>query len=240
MHCGAEVTESSTIKQHHLTHKIPPLDPSGSKGEHFHSLVDNMSSTRIYVVNDNTRAFPGNLPACVRCVRSLYAKTVVTQVISSRTRTPVPKLQQCCSQGRGSCLPCLQTGARPEFMRLCCAQDKRRWEPSRPQPPHPQPPREAQEALLLSYRCRQSSLSYKKLSARCVLLHILSEPSHVEHLNRIFHSCREPLDSLPKKINIASSKSVFSSTMMPGMVTKYSSARGGFVISMGSSTRLRA
>ena len=215
--------------------KIPPLDPSGAKGEHFHSLVDNMSSPRIYVVNDNTRAFPGSSPAFVRCVRSLCAKTAVTQGISSRTRT-VPKLQRRCSQGRGSCRPRRQAGASPEFMRLCCAQDKRRWEPSRPQPPRPQPPR---EALLLSYRCRRSSRSYKKLSACRVLLHILSEPSHVEHLNRKFHSCWEPLDSLPKKINIASSKSVFSSTMMPSMVTKYSSARGGFVRSMGSSTRLR-
>ena len=156
--------------------KIPPLDPSGAKGEHFHSLVDNMSSPKIYVVNDNTRAFPGSLPACVRCVRSLCAKTAVTQGISSRTRTPVPKLQKRCSQGRGSCRPCRQAGASPEFMRLCWTQDKWRWEPSRPQPPRPQPPplpREARQTVE-EYRCRWSSRSYKKLSARSVLLHILS------------------------------------------------------------------
>jgi hypothetical protein len=164
--------------------KIPPLDPSGAKGEHFHSLVDNMSSPKIYVVNDNTRAFPGSVPVCVSCVRSLCAKTAVTQGISSRTRTPVPTLHQRCSQGRGSCRRCRQAVASPKFMRLRRTQDHWRWEQSRPQPPRPQPPRPQpprpqppplpREALLLSYRCRWSSRSCKKLSARTVLLHILS------------------------------------------------------------------
>jgi hypothetical protein len=156
--------------------KIPPLDPSGAKGEHFHSLVDNMSSPKIYVVNDNTRAFPGSVPVCVSCVRSLCAKTAVTQGISSRTRTPVPTLHQRCSQARGSCRRCRQAVASPKFMRLRRTQDQWRWEQSRPQPPRPRPPREAREALLLLYRCRRSSRSYKKLSALRVLLHILSEP----------------------------------------------------------------
>jgi len=40
---------------------IPPLDPSGAKGEHFHSLVDNTTQPRIFVINDNTRAYPGML-----------------------------------------------------------------------------------------------------------------------------------------------------------------------------------
>ena len=40
---------------------IPPLDPSGAKGEHFHSLVDNTTYPRIFVINDNTRAYPGML-----------------------------------------------------------------------------------------------------------------------------------------------------------------------------------
>jgi hypothetical protein len=135
--------------------KIPPLDPSGAKGEHFHSLVDNMSSPRIYVVNDNTRAFPGSLPACVRRVRSLYAKSAVTQGISSRTRTPVPKLQQRCSPGRGSCRRCRQAVVSPKFMRLCRTQDKWRWEPSRPQPPPL--PREAREAVEEAREAREVS-----------------------------------------------------------------------------------
>jgi hypothetical protein len=148
--------------------KIPPLDPSGAKGEHFHSLADNMSSPKIYVVNDNTRAFPGSLPACVRRVRSLCAKTAVTQGISSRTRTPVPKLHQRRSQGRGSWRPCRQSVASPKFVRLRREEEESL---SRPQPPPlPREAREAvEEALLLSYRCRGSSRSYKKLSARSVL-----------------------------------------------------------------------
>jgi len=145
--------------------KIPPLDPSGAKGEHFHSLVDNMLSPRIYVVNDNTRAFPGSSPAFVRCVRSLCAKTAVTQGISSRTRTPVPKLQQRCSQRRGSCRPCRQAVASPKFVRLRREEEERL---SRPRPPQ-EAPEAVEEALLLSYRCRGSSRSYKKLSARSVL-----------------------------------------------------------------------
>ena len=39
----------------------PPLDPNGAKGEHFHSMVDNVMEPRIFVVNDNTRAYPGYL-----------------------------------------------------------------------------------------------------------------------------------------------------------------------------------
>jgi hypothetical protein len=40
---------------------IPPLDPAGAKGEHFHSLVDNAARPRVFVIQDNTRAFPGTL-----------------------------------------------------------------------------------------------------------------------------------------------------------------------------------
>lgn len=40
---------------------IPPLDPNGARGEHFHSLVDNTTQPRIFVINDNTRAYPGML-----------------------------------------------------------------------------------------------------------------------------------------------------------------------------------
>ena len=39
----------------------PPIDPAGAKGEHFHSLVDNVMEPRIFVINDNTRAYPGYL-----------------------------------------------------------------------------------------------------------------------------------------------------------------------------------
>ena len=44
---------------------IPPLDPSGAKGEHFHSLVDNTTYPRICVINDNTRAYPGIVSHCI-------------------------------------------------------------------------------------------------------------------------------------------------------------------------------
>jgi hypothetical protein len=38
------------------------IDPSGAKGEHFHSLVDKVLSTSIFVINnDNTRAYAGTL-----------------------------------------------------------------------------------------------------------------------------------------------------------------------------------
>ena len=53
---------------------IPPLDPNGAKGEHFHSLVDNTTNPKIFVINDNTRAYPGMLlrlfrldERCSRC-----------------------------------------------------------------------------------------------------------------------------------------------------------------------------
>jgi len=39
----------------------PPIDAAGAKGEHFHSLVDNPHNPRIFVVNDNTRAYPAYL-----------------------------------------------------------------------------------------------------------------------------------------------------------------------------------
>ena len=39
----------------------PPIDPDGATGEHFHSLVDNVMEPRIFVINDNTRAYPGYL-----------------------------------------------------------------------------------------------------------------------------------------------------------------------------------
>jgi hypothetical protein len=42
---------------------IPPLDPNGAKGEHFHSLVDNTTNPKIFVINDNTRAYPGMVPS---------------------------------------------------------------------------------------------------------------------------------------------------------------------------------
>lgn len=41
---------------------IPPLDSNGAKGEHFHSLVDNTTNPKIFVINDNTRAYPGMVP----------------------------------------------------------------------------------------------------------------------------------------------------------------------------------
>ncbi len=38
------------------------IDPSGAKGEHFHSLVDKVLSTSIFVINnDNTRAYASTL-----------------------------------------------------------------------------------------------------------------------------------------------------------------------------------
>ena len=37
------------------------IDPDGATGEHFHSLVDNVKEPRIFVINDNTRAYPGYL-----------------------------------------------------------------------------------------------------------------------------------------------------------------------------------
>lgn len=53
---------------------IPPLDPNGAKGEHFHSLVDSTTNPKIFVINDNTRAYPGMLLSllcldeqCTRC-----------------------------------------------------------------------------------------------------------------------------------------------------------------------------
>ena len=52
---------------------IPPLDPNGAKGEHFHSLVDNTTNPKIFVINDNTRAYPGIVPSGLcfdeRCTR---------------------------------------------------------------------------------------------------------------------------------------------------------------------------
>ena len=39
----------------------PPIDAAGAKGEHFHSLVDNPHNPRIFVINDNTRAYPAHL-----------------------------------------------------------------------------------------------------------------------------------------------------------------------------------
>jgi hypothetical protein len=39
----------------------PPIDAAGAKGEHFHSLVDNPHNPMIFVVNDNTRAYPAYL-----------------------------------------------------------------------------------------------------------------------------------------------------------------------------------
>lgn len=80
---------------------IPPLDPAGAKGEHFHSLVDNAARPRVFVIQDNTRAFPGTLnPSLVRIImRSSSSRSVprvaralspVAQGISSPTRTPAP------------------------------------------------------------------------------------------------------------------------------------------------------
>ncbi len=43
------------------------IDPSGAKGEHFHSLVDKVLSTSIFVINDNTRAYAGTLFSCDDC-----------------------------------------------------------------------------------------------------------------------------------------------------------------------------
>lgn len=40
---------------------IPPLDLSGARGEHFHSLVDRIMNPQIFVINDNSRAYPGML-----------------------------------------------------------------------------------------------------------------------------------------------------------------------------------
>jgi hypothetical protein len=39
----------------------PRIDAAGAKGEHFHSLVDNPHNPMIFVVNDNTRAYPAYL-----------------------------------------------------------------------------------------------------------------------------------------------------------------------------------
>ena len=39
----------------------PPIDPAGAKGEHFHSLVDNVFDPRIFVINEPTRAYPAYL-----------------------------------------------------------------------------------------------------------------------------------------------------------------------------------
>ena len=90
---------------------IPPLDPAGAKGEHFHSLVDNAARPRVFVIQDNTRAFPGTLnpkgvsyhtTSLVRRIiimRSASSRSVprvaralspVAQGISSPTRTPAP------------------------------------------------------------------------------------------------------------------------------------------------------
>ena len=90
---------------------IPPLDPAGAKGEHFHSLVDNAARPSVFVIQDNTRAFPGTLnpkgvsyhtTSLVRRIiimRSASSRSVprvaralspVAQGISSPTRTPAP------------------------------------------------------------------------------------------------------------------------------------------------------
>jgi hypothetical protein len=53
--CGALSVGNSSMK-------IPLLDTSGAKGEHFHSLVDNVASPSIFVINENTRVYPGTLP----------------------------------------------------------------------------------------------------------------------------------------------------------------------------------
>jgi hypothetical protein len=45
--------------------RMPPLDPEAAKGEHFHSLVDCAARPKIYVITDNTRAYPG-LRECTR------------------------------------------------------------------------------------------------------------------------------------------------------------------------------
>jgi len=53
------VTGMYTVGQYGMNQ--PPIDTAGAKGEHFHSLVDNLQNPSIFVINDNTRAYPAYL-----------------------------------------------------------------------------------------------------------------------------------------------------------------------------------
>ena len=53
------VTGMYTVGQHGMNQ--PPIDAAGAKGEHFHSLVDKLHNPTIFVINDNTRAYPAYL-----------------------------------------------------------------------------------------------------------------------------------------------------------------------------------
>lgn len=38
---------------------IPPLNGKAARGEHFHTMVDDVRNPSFFVVTDNQRAFPG-------------------------------------------------------------------------------------------------------------------------------------------------------------------------------------
>jgi len=87
--------------------RMPPLDPEAAKGEHFHSLVDCAARPKIYVITDNTRAYPG-LRECTR-LHVLASPTTLARRFArvhalARVRIPDNTRAQVCESAR-ACTP---------------------------------------------------------------------------------------------------------------------------------------
>ena len=72
----------------------PPLDPNGAKGEHFHCLVDNVHNPGLFVIPDNTRAYPAYLVSYERAKHVYSGCSHGAALIQARVAHPQSTFSQ--------------------------------------------------------------------------------------------------------------------------------------------------